>query len=29
MVAIHIDANYIFCKPIKNKTEGVMIVAYQ
>ena len=29
MVAIHIDANYIFCKPMKNKTEGKMIVAYQ
>jgi hypothetical protein len=29
MVAIHIDANYIFCKPMKNKTEGKMIAAYQ
>ncbi len=29
MVAIHIDANYIFCKPIKNKPEGEMIAAYQ
>jgi hypothetical protein len=26
---IHIDANYIFCKPIKNITEGKMIEAYQ
>jgi hypothetical protein len=22
MVAIHITANYIFCKPMKNKMEG-------
>jgi hypothetical protein len=22
MVAIHVNANYIFCKPMKNKTEG-------
>jgi hypothetical protein len=29
MVAIHIDANYMFCKPMKNKTEGKMIAAYQ
>jgi hypothetical protein len=29
MVAIHIDANYIFCKPTKKKTEGKMITAYQ
>jgi hypothetical protein len=29
MVAIHIDTNSIFCKPMKNKTEGKMIVAYQ
>jgi hypothetical protein len=29
MVAIHINANYIFCKPMKNKTEGEMIAAYQ
>jgi hypothetical protein len=25
MIAIHIDANYIFCKLMKNKTEGEMI----
>jgi len=25
MVATHIDANYIFCKSMKNKTEGNMI----
>jgi hypothetical protein len=29
MAAIHIDANYIFCKPMKNKTEGKMIAGYQ
>jgi hypothetical protein len=29
MVAIHIDANYNFCKPMKNITEGKMIAAYQ
>jgi hypothetical protein len=29
MFAIHINANYIFCKPMKNKTEGKMIAAYQ
>jgi hypothetical protein len=29
MVAIHINTNYIFCKPMKNKTEGGMIAAYQ
>ncbi len=29
MVAIHIDTNYIFCKPMKNKTEGEMIAVYQ
>jgi hypothetical protein len=29
MVAFHIDANYIFCEPMKNKTEGKMIAAYQ
>jgi hypothetical protein len=27
MVAIHINANYIFCKPMKNKMEGEMIAA--
>ncbi len=29
MVIIHIDANYIFCKLMKNRTEGKMITAYQ
>ncbi len=29
MVGIHIDANYIFCKLMKNRTEGKMINAYQ
>ncbi len=29
MVAIHINANYIFCKQMKTKTEGEMIAAYQ
>ncbi len=29
MVDIHLDANYIFCKLMKNKTEGEMITAYQ
>ncbi len=29
MVAIHIVANYIFCKPMKNKTESEMIGVYQ
>jgi hypothetical protein len=29
MVSIHIDANYIFCKLMKNRTEGKMITAYQ
>ncbi len=29
MVSIHLDANYIFCKLMKNKTEGEMITAYQ
>jgi hypothetical protein len=29
MAAIQISANYIFCKPMKNKTEGKMIAAYQ
>ncbi len=29
MVVIHVDANYIFCKPMKNKTEGEMITTYQ
>jgi hypothetical protein len=29
MVAIHLDANYIFTEPMKNRTEGEMIRAYQ
>jgi hypothetical protein len=29
MVGIHLDANYIFCKVMKNQTEGKMIAAYQ
>jgi hypothetical protein len=29
MVGIHLDANYIFCKFMKNQTEGEMITAYQ
>jgi hypothetical protein len=29
MAGIHIDANYIFCKLMKNRTEGKMITAYQ
>jgi hypothetical protein len=29
MVGIHIDANYIFCKLMKNRTEGKMITACQ
>ncbi len=29
MVAIHLDANYIFNKPMKNRTEGETIKAYQ
>jgi hypothetical protein len=29
MVGIHIDANFIFCKLMKNRTEGKMITAYQ
>ncbi len=29
MVFIHVNANYIFCKPMKNKTEGEMIATYQ
>jgi len=29
MVGIHIDVNYIFCETMKNRTEGVMIKAYQ
>ncbi len=29
MAAIHLDANYIFIEPMKNKTEKEMMVAYQ
>ncbi len=29
MIAIHLDANYIFCKPMKNRAEDEMIEAYQ
>jgi hypothetical protein len=29
MVGIHIDANYIFCKLMKNRTEGKIITVYQ
>ncbi len=29
MVAAHLDANYIFAKPMKNRTEGEMIRVYQ
>jgi hypothetical protein len=29
MVGIHLDANYIFCELMKNRTEGAMITAYQ
>ncbi len=29
MVAIHINANYIFCKPMKYKTESEIIAVYQ
>ncbi len=29
MVGIHINANYIFCNLMKNRTEGKMITAYQ
>jgi hypothetical protein len=29
MVGIHLDANYIFCKLMKNRTKGKMITAYQ
>ncbi len=29
MVGIHLDANYIFCELMKNKTEDKMITAYQ
>ncbi len=29
MIAVHLDANYIFVEPMKNRTEGEMIRAYQ
>jgi hypothetical protein len=29
MVAIHLDTNYIFNEPMKNRMEGEMIKAYQ
>jgi hypothetical protein len=29
LVGIHLDANYIFCKLMKNKTKGEMITVYQ
>jgi len=29
MVAIHLDANYIFAEPMKNRTEGEMLRVYQ
>jgi hypothetical protein len=29
MVAVYLDANYIFAKPMKNKTEGETIRVYQ
>ncbi len=29
MVAVHLDANYMFAKPMKNRTEGEMIRVYQ
>ncbi len=29
MVGILLNANYIFCKLMKNETEGEMIIAYQ
>ncbi len=29
MIAIHLDANYIFCKPMKNRLEDEMVEAYQ
>jgi hypothetical protein len=29
MVAIHLDMNYIFAKPMKNRMEGEMIRVYQ
>jgi hypothetical protein len=29
MMAIHLDANYIFNKPMKNRTEEEMMAVYQ
>jgi hypothetical protein len=29
MIGIHLDADYIFCETMKNRTEGEMIKAYQ
>jgi hypothetical protein len=29
MIAIHLDANFIFCKPMKNRLEDEMIEVYQ
>ncbi len=29
MVAIHLDANYIFAEPMRNRTEGEMIRVHQ
>jgi hypothetical protein len=29
MVAVHLHANYIFTKPMKNRMEGEMIRVYQ
>ncbi len=29
MVAIHLDANYIYNEPMKNRTEGEMMKVYQ
>ncbi len=29
MIAIHLDANYIFCEPMKNRLEDEMIEVYQ
>ena len=29
MVAVHLDANYIFAKPMRNKTDGKQLHVYQ
>jgi hypothetical protein len=29
MIVIHLDANCIFCKPMKNRSEDEMIEAYK